>query len=326
MSPDNAAQDLAKLLKTINDIYPEDVVQTHLGSSARGSNAKQVPELPPATKKEAPKARKSKGMGPAKSSQGVSDTEPSSADSQASPKSVADNKKARCTVPPPLPAHAPKMQHYIAQDLQPPPRPPPGPPNMQHYIAQDLQPPQEWLEQAMAWWCQSTTPPPANWKEAIEQGGLPPGLPPGYSACPKRQAKFPLKEAQHASPIAPPQISRISPSMAGFLNVTQPPRAIIPGSQQAVPSINPRVMPPPPPPAVVPANRNAGIPSVVPTPRPQEDCRRNWVKQLAYATKKGARDEFLRRYRSWYPNSREDDEEFLQKYRRDNEGVYIRCA
>ena len=136
MSPDNAAQDFAKLLKTINDIYPEDVVQTHLGSSARCSNAKQVPELPPATKKEAPKARKSKGMGPAKSSQGVSDTEPSSADSQASPKSVADNKKARCTVPPPLPAHAPKMQHYIAQDLQPPPRPPPGPPNMQHYLEQ----------------------------------------------------------------------------------------------------------------------------------------------------------------------------------------------
>ena len=70
--------------------------------------------------------------------QGVSDTEPSSADSQASPKSVADNKKARCTVPPPLPAHAPKMQHYIAQDLQPPPRPPPGPPNMQHYLEQGI--------------------------------------------------------------------------------------------------------------------------------------------------------------------------------------------
>ena len=79
MSPDNAAQDLAKLMKTINDIYPEDVVQSHLGSSARGSNAKQIPELPPEAKKEVPKAKKSKGMGPAKSHEWSPKTPPKTA-------------------------------------------------------------------------------------------------------------------------------------------------------------------------------------------------------------------------------------------------------
>ena len=152
------SRNLADLVNLIKDTFPDDVVETHMGSSARGSNAKQVPELPPEAKKEVAKARKSKG--PAKSSkwppksspvpecmadiapqtpsQGGSDTEPSSDDSQASPKSVADNKKARSTFPPPLPAHPPKMQHFIAQDLQPPPRPPPGPPDMQHYLEQGM--------------------------------------------------------------------------------------------------------------------------------------------------------------------------------------------
>ena len=114
------------------------------------------------------------------------------------------------------------------------------------------------------------------------------------------------------------------------------PPAITSASQQARPSIAPRVMPPPP--AVVPATRKAEIPSAVPTQAPSTrttgpnrysgGCMRNWEKQLGYATRKGqeAREEFLNRYGSWYPNSREDDDEFLQQYRRDNEGVYIRCA
>ena len=145
-----------------------------------------------------------------------------------------------------------------------------------------------------------------------------------------------LKEP-HASPIAaPPLASRIASSMAGCLNIPPPPPAIIPGSQQARPSIAPRVMPPPP--AVVPANRNAEIPSVVPTQAPSTrttgpnresgGVRRNWEKQLRYAEKKGqeARKEFLKRYGRWYPNSKAEDDEFLEQYKRDNGGVYIRCA
>ena len=178
--------------------------------------------------------------------------------------------------------------------------------------------------------------PPAKRMKIMQQGDLPPGIPPGYPARPKRQAEFPWREAQHASPIAPPLVSRISSTMAGLLNISPPPPAITSASQQARPSIAPRVMPPPP--AVVPATRKAEIPSAVPTQAPSTrttgpnrysgGCRRNWEKQLGYATRKGqeAREEFLKRYGSWYPNSREDDDEFLLQYKRDNEGVYIRCA
>ena len=153
--------------------------------------------------------------------------------------------------------------------------------------------------------------PPANWREIMERGDLPPGLPPGY---PKRQA--PWKEPVHAKPIPPPQMSSVSPSMAGFLNVSPPPPATSPGSQQAVPSIARRVMPPPPP--VVPANRNAEIPSVVPTRAPSTKTtgpdrlsggvRRNWEKQLRYATSQGpeTRKNCLKKYGSWFPYSREE--------------------
>ena len=58
MDPEEVSRSLADLVKTIKDSFTADVVESHMGSSARGSNAKQVPELPPETKKEAPKARK----------------------------------------------------------------------------------------------------------------------------------------------------------------------------------------------------------------------------------------------------------------------------
>ena len=58
MDPDEASRKLADLVKTINDSFTVEVVESHMGSSARGSNAKQVPELPPEAKKEVPKAKK----------------------------------------------------------------------------------------------------------------------------------------------------------------------------------------------------------------------------------------------------------------------------
>jgi len=371
MGPEQASLQIAEILRQINEQYPypEEVVESHLGSS--GSNAKQVPELPPEAKKAVPKAKKSKGMGPVKShngppktspvlSQSSSDTEPSSADSQASQKSDADNKKARSSFPPPSPAHHPKLQHFFAQDLQPPPRPPPGPPNMHHYLDHFLDLPdaklEELFEQEMGSSCyakreepetnhQSVAAHAANWGEIIEQGGLPPGLPPGYPACPKSQANYPWRHAQNASPIAPPLVNSSSSTMAGFLNISPPPPPITSASQQTT---DLRVMPPPP--AVVPrTTASATIMSAAPPQAPSHrkhrappqaappqvpqgpnresgGCRRNWEKQLQYATKKGARQEFLNRYGSWYPESREEDDEFLEQYRRDHPEGYIRIA
>ena len=405
MDPDKASQELDELMNLIQDTYPVEVVEQHLGASAGGSKAKQVPELPPAAKKQVPKAKKSnpatskvpwkpspvpEGMAdhdPQTPSQQGSDTEPSSADddSEASPKGAAD-KKARPTFPPPLPPDPPKLQHFIAQGLGCAPPLPADPPKMQHFMAQGLgsacwplpppcppsvaasarqplpptSPPSvaAYARQAVHAVTQAVKAvesynaasssssrneggddqPPENWREIIENGDIPPGLPPGYPAVPpavaKRQA--PWREP-HASPIAaPPLASRIASSMAGILNIPPPPPAIIPGSQQARPTIAPRVMPPPP--AVVPANRNAEIPSVVPTQAPSTrttgpnresgGVRRNWEKQLRYATKKGpeARKAFLRKYGNWFPTSREDDDEFLLQFRRDNPDEYIRCA
>ena len=405
MDPDDkASEELAGLRDLLRNTFPVDVVESHLGSSAGGSNAKQVPELPPEAKQEVPKAKRSKGLvksckwppqtspipegmgtqAPQTPSQGSPESEPSSDDSRASPKSVADNKKAKSTFPPPVPAHPPKLQHYLAQHLPPPPRPPPAPPNMQHHLEQGVwdepekpepRPPelhgqkiQALLAQSVGWSCYpkrdepethppsvaahapqpplvaAHTPqhegghasPPAFWREIMQQGGYPPGLPPGYTARPKKQAEFPWRVTQHASPIAPPLLSTISPSMAGFYNVSTPPPAFTAESQQARPSTASRVMPPPPP--VLPATRNAEIPSVKPTQAPSTrttgpnresgGTKRNWYRQLRFAESNGeeARKEFIRRYGHWHPKTRQEDDAFLEQYRRDNPEVDIRCA
>ena len=150
MDPDKASEDLEALESLIADTFPGHIVEQHLGTCAV---AKQVPHLPPAAKRQVPKAKKSnpptcklrwkpspipEGSGnfdpqtPSQSQEG-SDTEPSS-DNSASPTNVA-KKKARPTFPPPLPALPPKRQHFIAQGLGGacPPQPPKNPPPVAAY-------------------------------------------------------------------------------------------------------------------------------------------------------------------------------------------------
>ena len=91
-------------------------------------------------------------------------------------------------------------------------------------------------------------------------------------------------------------------------------------------------------PRVVPA-RNleaAEAPSVVPKRAPNTKTtgpdrlpigmRRNCEKQLRFATRQGQqlRKDCLKKYVSWFPESREEDDEF--QFRRDNPDSYIRCA
>ena len=80
----------------------------------------------------------------------------------------------------------------------------------------------------------------------------------------------------------------------------------------------------------------AEAPSVVPKRAPNTKTtgpdrlpigmRRNCEKQLRFATRQGQqlRKDCLKKYVSWFPESREEDDEF--QFRRDNPDSYIRCA
>ena len=85
-----------------------------------------------------------------------------------------------------------------------------------------------------------------------------------------------------------------------------------------------------------PEDKAAEAPSVVPKRAPNTKTtgpdrlpigmRRNCEKQLRFATRQGQqqRKDCLKKYVSWFPESREEDDEF--QFRRDNPDSYIRCA
>ena len=386
MDPNRVARDLFSLDNLLANTFKPDVIESVAGSTTT------------------PTAKKSGAQGSAKKS-GAGTYKPASAPTicpigadRAQPKTPEQgdppeqsDPQAKRRKKPPQPSVPPTVHNYMTQELILKADPKNEDPRGKKIVGPPPQPTQAPSSSSTA------EVPPANWREIIEKGGLPPGLPPGYNppgidgippGYNPPKPKHPRRAASSANPIAAPMSAQITSQLQKVLRVVPPPPAIVPGSEAAKALHKngaPKARCPPPPSPVKPptpqpqeapvedgeiatvdsygglmpkteiqrlqseqaefveaAEESPPKRSVAPTSTPssktgpQRDpqrqsggMRRNWERQLRHAKNRGeeARQAFIEKYGSWFPNSRQEDDAFLEKFREDNKHFgYIREA